>query len=137
MFLRNTHPNFAVSGCIIASCIRRLVTSNGYENDWDTAPAKPPQSNFAGIDRTRPPVRNSIVEHFRSVFPTLQLTCVTFTFFAGKIRCIFHEKKLQIFKTEKRESRIWDHANQGGQKSSVEGSESTFLKFRNHTKLEI
>lgn len=54
-----THPNFAVSGFIIASCIRRRVTSNGYEKDWARAPAKPPHSSFAGTERTRPPKTNN------------------------------------------------------------------------------
>lgn len=55
MFDLVAHPNFAVSGFIIANCIRRRVTSNGYENDWARAPAKPPHKSFAGIERTRPP----------------------------------------------------------------------------------
>lgn len=50
-----TYPYLAVSGFIIASCIRRRVTSNGYENDCASAPAKPPQRSFAGTESTRPP----------------------------------------------------------------------------------
>lgn len=50
------YPNLAVSGFIIANCIRRRVTSRGYENDWATAPANPPHNNFEGTFNTRPPV---------------------------------------------------------------------------------
>lgn len=39
----------------MANCILLLVTSNGYDNDCATAPAKPPHNNFAGTDKTRPP----------------------------------------------------------------------------------
>lgn len=51
----DNYPNRAVSASIIANCILLLVTSNGYENDCAIAPARPPQNNFAGILRTRPP----------------------------------------------------------------------------------
>lgn len=52
---RFVYPNFAVSGFIIANCILRRVTSNGYENDWAIAPAKPPAKSLAGNFKTRPP----------------------------------------------------------------------------------
>lgn len=39
----------------MASCMRRRVTSSGYENDCATAPANPPLSSFAGMLSTKPP----------------------------------------------------------------------------------
>lgn len=52
--MNGEYPNFAVSGFIIASCIRLRVTSRGYEKDCATAPAKPPHNSFDGTFRTRP-----------------------------------------------------------------------------------
>lgn len=53
--MRSTYPNLAVSGVIIANCIRLLVTSRGYDIDCATAPANPPHNNLAGIVNTKPP----------------------------------------------------------------------------------
>lgn len=66
IFELSTHPNFAVSGFIIASCMRRLVTSNGYEKDCASAPANPPHKSFAGIFNTKPPKMHKTIDLIKS-----------------------------------------------------------------------
>lgn len=65
----NSHPYLAVSGFIMASCIRRRVTSSGYDIDWATAPAKPPHINFAGMFSTRPPTQRLQNSHHDIMLP--------------------------------------------------------------------
>lgn len=54
-FSGNIYLNLAVSELIMASCIRRRVTSSGYATVWATAPAKAPHPSLAGVNKTSPP----------------------------------------------------------------------------------
>lgn len=56
----DTYSNFPLVLSILASCILLLVTSNGYETHWASAPDKPPQSSLAGMVRTAPPNQKCI-----------------------------------------------------------------------------
>lgn len=62
----------------MANCILRLVTSNGYDNDCATAPAKPPQSNFAGTDKTRPPKEELTKQLLHQELSWAFFTCISF-----------------------------------------------------------
>lgn len=67
VFNRNkvTHLNFPFVLSILANCILLLVTSNGYETHWASAPDNPPHNSFAGKVSTIPPVKKK-KKHFNS-----------------------------------------------------------------------
>lgn len=126
-FLYRAYPNLAVSGFIMANCILRRVTSNGYENDCAIAPAKPPANSLAGNFKTRPPVcapidpKRKITNHFLVHCPqrverflvwwsicSNVCTCIFLASITTILRRIFHAKKFHTFEAIKWKSSIWN-----------------------------
>lgn len=127
MFALLTYPNFAVSGFIIASCIRRRVTSNGYENDWARAPAKPPHKSFAGMPSTSPPTKESSGQAAVPAASKSQRTCIPLQFVARVVGRVLHARVLQDLEAVERKAGVRNHSHERRHETSVQRTHAAFL----------